>query len=122
MKYMCELQFHETQIPLNYGNRFSSQNSYMFQKHLMKQSPKHVSISVPCVRSLRISAIPDRFSWSVDPSTQILGACSITAIITKIKLEYQGQVAMHKRNRHFNLNNDKKYCILICNTSKAILL
>jgi hypothetical protein len=88
----------------------------------MKQSPKYVSISIPCVRSLRISAIPDRFSWSVDPSTQTLGASSTRAISTETKLEYQGQVAMHKLNEHFYLNYDKKYYILICNTLKAILL
>jgi hypothetical protein len=78
----------------------------------MKQSPKYISISIPCVTSLRISAIPDRFSWSVDPSTQILGVCFTRAIIKEIKLQYQGQVVMHKLNGHFNLNYDKKYCIL----------
>jgi hypothetical protein len=44
------------------------------------------------------------------------------AIIKEIKLEYEGQVTMHKLNGHFNLNYDMKYWILICNTLKAILL
>jgi hypothetical protein len=88
----------------------------------MKQSPKYASISIPCVRSLRISAIPDKFSQSADPSIQILGVCFTRTIIKEIKLEYQGQVAMHKLNGHFNLNYDKKHWILICNTLKAILL
>jgi len=74
----------------------------------MKQSPKYVSISIPCVRSLRTSAIPDRFSRSVDPSTQILGVCFTMAIIKEIKLGYEGHVAMHKLNGHFNLNYDMK--------------
>jgi len=59
---------------------------------------------------------------SVEPSIQILGVCFTRAIIKEIKLEYQGKVAMHKLNGHFNLNYDKKYCILICNTLKTILL